>query len=604
VFSPFRSVGLTAAILLACPLVFTAQQPATSPRPQPQFRAGTNLVRVDVFATRGGTPVQDLTAADFDLFEDGAHQKIESFEHIVVEPAGPDATRVEPNSVTESRQLIEDPHRRVFVVFLDTGNVTVGGSHNIRQPLIDLLTRVIGPDDLFGVMTPDMNPMQITFARRGDVVAEQLEKHWNWGRSSSLQMDDTDKLYEQCWPSRPGDQSRLSPTAAALITRRREQVVMDSLEELVRYMGTAREGRTAVVTVTPGWALYTPDQSLTALQTDPSGRQEPVPGMPPIGGLGPNGGLTTATKDNSYGGLKYQCDRDRMELAMIDDQQRFRDIMGEANRADVSFYPVDPRGMPVFDTEIGPDATPDTIMDLQGDRKMLLQRADSLQTLAANTDGIALINNNDLGKQMRRVSDDLTSYYLLGYYSTNTKLDGKYRQIKVVSKRSGIDLRARRGYRAATQEEVDKARAAANAPVPEAKAALTRALGSLEGDAHGAPSRRTTRDEPLVFHRGPTTGNKVEPAAGHIFSRSDRLHVELEAPAPGITWSGVLLDRTGKQTPIPVTTGERTDAASGQRWLTADITLAPLGAGDYVISLTTTEPNQNAQRLVAIRVTN
>jgi hypothetical protein len=55
---------------------------------------------------------------------------------------------------------------------------------------------------------------------------------------------------------------------------------------------------------------------------------------------------------------------------------------------------------------------------------------------------------------------------------------------------------------------------------------------------------------------------------------------------------------------VPVTTGERIDAATGQRWLTADLTLAPLGPGDYVVSLTTTEPNQNAQRLVAIRVTN
>jgi hypothetical protein len=235
---------------------------------------------------------------------------------------------------------------------------------------------------------------------------------------------------------------------------------------------------------------------------------------------------------------------------------------------------------------------------------MLRQRAQSLRTLAENTDGVAMLGSNDLKNAVRRISDDLTSYYLLGYYSTNTKLDGRFRQIKVVSKRSGIDLRARRGYRAATQEEVDAARAVATAPVSKEKAALTHALGRLEADAHGASPKRRGGDEPLLFHRGPTTGNKVEPASANIFPRSDRLHLELEAPAPGVTWSGVLLDRTGKPTPIPVSTGERTDAATGQRWLTADVTLAPLGPGDYVISLTTTESNQNAQRLVAIRVTN
>jgi len=288
-----------------------------------------------------------------------------------------------------------------------------------------------------------------------------------------------------------------------------------------------------------------------------------------------------------------------MDLAMMDNDRRFRDIMGEANRADVSFYPIDPRGLPVFDSDLGPEPP----LSLLDDHKLLAQRANSIRTLAENTNGIALLNDNDLDKQMRRIADDLTSYYLLGYYSTNTKLDGKYREIKVVAKQPGVDLRARRGYRAATQEEVDRARIAATAPVPAAQAALTDALGVLELDAHGAVGRHTSRDQPVVFHRGPTTGNKVEPAAAHIFPRSDRLHLELEAPAPGVTWSGALLDRTGKTTPIPVTTGERTDAASGQRWLTADVTLAPLGPGDYVISLTTSEPNQNAQRLVAIRVT-
>jgi VWFA-related protein len=590
-----RAGGFVAALLLACPLVFNAQQQ------QPTFRGGANLVRVDVFASRSGTAVQDLTASDFDLFEDGVRQTIQSFEHIVVQPAGPGDERIEPNTVGQARQHIEDPRRRVFVIFLDTGNVDVAGSHNIRQPLIDLLTRVIGPDDLFGVMTSDMNPTQITFARRSDVIEEQLSKHWNWGRASSLQFDDTEKRYQECWPQIPGDDGgSMSPIAAEMITRRRERIAMDSLEELVRYMETAREGRTAVITVTPGWPLYTPDEGLTTLQKYPGGRHEPIPGIAPIGGLGPNGGLTTSTKDNSAEGVKYQCDRDRMQLAMMDDDQRFRDIMGEANRADVSFYPIDPRGMPVFDSDIGPEPPKSLVADLG----MLRQRAQSLRTLAENTDGVAMLGSNDLKNAVRRISDDLTSYYLLGYYSTNTKLDGRFRQIKVVSKRSGIDLRARRGYRAATQEEVDAARAVATAPVSKVKAALTHALGRLEADAHGASPKRRGGDEPLLFHRGPTTGNKVEPASANIFPRSDRLHLELEAPAPGVTWSGVLLDRTGKPTPIPVSTGERTDAATGQRWLTADVTLAPLGPGDYVISLTTTESNQNAQRLVAIRVTN
>ena len=72
----------------------------------------------------------------------------------------------------------------------------------------------------------------------------------------------------------------------------------------------------------------------------------------------------------------------------------------------------------------------------------------------------------------------------------------------------------------------------------------------------------------------------------------------MEAAADTPLWSAVLLDRNGNKTIVPVTTGERTDTGTGQRWLTADLMLAPLGPGDYVIELTGQQ-----KTLVAIRVT-
>jgi hypothetical protein len=59
---------------------------------------------------------------------------------------------------------------RLFVLFLDTYHVEIAGSHNIRRPLVDALDRVIGPDDLVGVMTPDMSPTDITFARKTTTI--------------------------------------------------------------------------------------------------------------------------------------------------------------------------------------------------------------------------------------------------------------------------------------------------------------------------------------------------------------------------------------------------------------------------------------------------
>ena len=123
---------------------------------------------------------------------------------------------------------------------------------------------------------------------------------------------------------------------------------------------------------------------------------------------------------------KSECDTDRMRLAAMDNRQFFRDLMDEANAGNASFYPVDPRGLPVFDNPIGPEPPP----PINIDQAMLKERIESLRTLAENTDGIAVVNSNDLDKGLRRISDDLTSDYLLGYYSTNPKLDGRFRALK------------------------------------------------------------------------------------------------------------------------------------------------------------------------------
>ena len=107
----------------------------------------------------------------------------------------------------------------------------------------------------------------------------------------------------------------------------------------------------------------------------------------------------------------------------------------------------------------------------------------------------------------------------------------------------------------------------------------------------------------MLFHRGPATGNQVQPADGRVFPRRERIRMEMEAAAGDPVWTGVILDRNGNKTIVPVAAGERTDTATGQRWLTADITLAPLGAGDYVVELTTTAGTQQKKALVAFRVT-
>jgi VWFA-related protein len=666
-----------------------------APQPPATFRTEANFVRVDVYPTQSGKPVLDLRAEDFEVLEDGKPQAIQTFEHVRVSPAGPQSLRSEPNSIGASQQLAANPRNRVFVLFLDTYHVTVVGSWHAREPLIRLIDRVLGPDDLVGVMTPKMSAADVVLARKTEVMASGLRDIWPWGERFTLQTDLIEEFYAGCFPRR-----EQADVVAGMIARRRERTSLDSLHELVLYLRNIREERKAIVTVSEGWVLFRPDTTLTELRIDPvTGRTEPIPGPDPIT-VGLDGKLTTRdTRNTNAGQAKSECDAARLNLSMIDNEKYLRDIIDEANMGNASFYTLDPRGLPVFDTPIGPAPPPPVATDA----RILRNRLANLRTLAEATDGMSVMNNNDLDTGLKRISDDLSSYYLLGYYSTNGKLDGRFHTIKVRVKRSGVDVRARKGYRAATLAEVTAAKAAAPAPAPDWLANVTDAIsvlarirpdsrlslnvvpvpaadsravstvwiagelqavsgtdpwtrgGTVDLDVKAGNSSATARvtlapaerafaipvklsspvdsgslqvrarltgadpaaeslggmltvdvpqaiGQPLVFRRGPGTGNRVLPAASFQFSRTERARLEFPVGASVKPATGRLLDKAGKPLPIPVTLGERTDEQTGQRWITTDIVLAPLGAGDYAVELVVTTATMEQKVVTALRV--
>jgi VWFA-related protein len=682
------------AIALATATIAGQSGGSDSQQP-PTFRTEANFVRVDVYPTQGGKPVPGLRVEDFEVLEDGKLQAVETFEHVVVSPAGPQSERSEPNTIGASRQLAANPRNRVFVLFLDTPHVSVEGGWHAREPLIRLIDRVLGPDDLVGVMTPKMAASDVVLARKTEVIASGLRSVWPWGERHTIQKTEQEYFFESCYPLREQED-----VVAAMIARRRERATLDSLNELVLYLRGIREGRKAILTVTEGWVLFRPDPKMTELRRSPlSGDTEPIPGPDPIS-VGPDGRITTRNTRNFPPGMsRSECDSERLSLSMIDDEKYFRDIIDEANMGNSSFYTVDPRGLPVFDNPIGPGQPPPIIAD----SRQLSRRLETLRTLAEATDGIAVLNNNDLDAGLRRISDDLSSYYLLGYYSSNGKLDGRFHNIRVRVKRPGIDVRARKGYRAATRAEVTAARAAAAAPVPDWLTNVTTAISELarirpdsrfslnavpissagsravstvwiEGEVHPAggadpwkkggtvdidlkagSSSATARvtlapgerafaipvklsspvdsgslqvrarlsgtdpeaeglsgaltvdvplgiSQPLIFRRGPTTGNRVMPAASFQFSRTERARLEFPAGADAKPGIARLLDKAGQPLAIPVTVGERTDDQTGQRWITADVTFAALAAGDYAVELNIAAAAGDQKVITAIRV--
>jgi hypothetical protein len=144
------------------------------------------------------------------------------------------------------------------------------------------------------------------------------------------------------------------------------------------------------------------------------------------------------------------CEAERLRFAALDHTKRFRELLDRANRANVSFYPVDPRGVVVFDDDIFPVAGVGQNPAIPGteDLRRRNERGDSLRMMADATDGVAVLDTNNFAPALQRITNDLSSYYLLGYYSSG-KLDGRFHAITVRVTRPGVQIRARRGYLAA-----------------------------------------------------------------------------------------------------------------------------------------------------------
>ena len=474
--------ALAAALVATAILDARLQDPA-----QPTFRADASYVRVDAYPTVDGVPVADLTRDDFEVLEDNKPQTLTAFEHVMIRGGVPQEQRVEPNTVAQSKALLENPRARAFVIFLDTNHVSVDGSHNIRQPLVNALNRLIGPDDLVGVMTPEMSAADVTFARRTTTIEGFLTRYWTWGQRDQLNTrDPVEEQYKLCYPGLPTRCVDDRGIADEMIVRRREKISLDALDDLVRYLAFQREERTAVLAITDGWLLYRPNPSLSRNVSACQGPPIPRAGVDPR-----TGRITSDQTQPGSPTSPTKCESDRINLAMLDDSVQFQTMLDRANRANVSFYPIDPRGLVVFDTPI--DAPVTGILPAGApafappalDATMLRARMGTLRDLASATDGIAIINSNDLDSGFRRVTADLSSYYLLGYYSTG-KLDGKFHAVRVRVKRPGVQVRARRGYLALTAAEATTLRTRPGAPSiadsgagAAAVSALATALSSL-----------------------------------------------------------------------------------------------------------------------------
>lgn len=121
-------------------------------------------------------------------------------------------------------------------------------------------------------------------------------------------------------------------------------------------------------------------------------------------------------------------------------------------QANVSLYAVDPRGMlnpgfisPSIDGRGGPDVARRRMAQSEAGKASVL---DGFYVLSDHTGGFAVADTNNFRDPFDRIVRESSTYYLLAYTSSNSKIDGKYRKTQINVKRPGVQAFYRAGYMA------------------------------------------------------------------------------------------------------------------------------------------------------------
>ena len=423
------------AIVIVCAVLLTGvararltgdqAQTQGQPRPaaQPTFRSGVNLVLVDVVVRdRTGAFVKDLTADDFELFEDGVRQQILTF---AVEEIAQKAAPLETTSTLSAAAL-------------DSGGAapTRPAAPEAATPATDIPA------------TPEPKPLtseEVAGRRLLTLVFD----------TSSMQPEDVQKAIDSAneWVN---EQMTTADLVAVASIGSGLQVLTDftsDKERLRTVLGAfAATDGTAYTAVDA--ATATTDeaaQAATEAAAVDSSAQE----------------LDTFNNDVRLRALKALAEAlqpiqqkkaiiyfsSGMQRSGTDNQIELRAAVNAAVKANVSIYPVDSRGLQAIVP--GGSARQGSRGGIgafsgRGVNDQFMQLAaqqETLTALASDTGGTAFTDSNDFGEAFTRVQRDISSYYMLGFSSTNAAKDGRFRRLTVrVRKQSGLRLAVKNGY--------------------------------------------------------------------------------------------------------------------------------------------------------------
>jgi VWFA-related protein len=443
----------------ACLLVLTAGLCAQTPAPaktppaqpaqagdQPTFKLQVDLVTSDVIPhDEKGNFVSDLTKNEFEIYEDGVKQDITSMTvshggRITNVLAPPPPAIASEGLILPPTRPVSDVSGRVFVFFVDDLHFQFGSTSRVREIFKKISKTLIHDGDLFGIVSsgPSSIEVQMTYDKR------RLDEAINKMTGAELK------------PEEIINQSTNSDGAPAEV-RYRAHVAFSTVNELLQNLDKIHDRRKALIYVSDGYDFNPFEEARLGL-------------MDPSSPFLQNQERQAINQENKYNGQDPQTDPNLTspgangEFSDAELTSELADLTRTANRSNVSMYTIDPRGL------VGPLSDLDQEVDPQQWQAFVQKSQDSLRVLADDTGGIAIVNQNDFDKALKRIDADTSDYYVLGYYSSNPDPTQRRRKVDVRVTRPNVTVWSRKEYILKAAAPPKPAADAAKAPADPAKA--------------------------------------------------------------------------------------------------------------------------------------
>ena len=394
------------------------EAPVQSPQ-QPTFRVSVDLVTTDVIV-RDKTSDQfiaDLKPGEFEVYEDGVKQEIVS---LVLTHGGrvfnvksPPPPPVQEGIILPRNRPTNDAAGRVFVIFLDDLHLDFRSTPRTRELIKKMLKLLIHDGDMFGIVSSGESSIseQLTYDRQ--VLESAISKMTGGGLRPKEIIQ--------------GMQSSQGPTEL----RHRAHVAFSTAYDLMRNLEKLQNRRKAVIYISSGYDFNPFQQSRLEEQAKRMGLGQSTD---------ENGNASgQSAADQLLQDPFYRNEQSSQMLAEGDLIRELAELTRAANRANATMYTIDPRGLVAgqdLDDEVPTQEWNAYVRDTQ----------DSLRVLAEETGGIAVVNQNDFDKALKRIDNETSDYYVLGYYSSNPDPLKRRRRIQVATTRQGLNVIARTEY--------------------------------------------------------------------------------------------------------------------------------------------------------------